>query len=324
MKSYRVWAMLSSDLNVWQAWRECERRKRRRADVAEFARDADRHVLRIAERLRAGTWRHGPYRLIRVIDPKRRLVAAASVADRVAHHAVHRVLAPRYNRRFIEHSYACQPGRGTHRALLAWIGRAQRWPWVLHLDMARYFYEIEHVRLRELMARAFPEPRVGALLDEIVSSGRGLYQHPDVVRWLGWPGPQPVGRGLPIGNLTSQWWGNVYLDGLDHFAQRTLRVPGYQRYMDDVSLFGQSRAQLLDYRHVVTDWLRQERGLRLKDPEAQPTSTHAPRTILGYRVSREGLAIGDKTRTRFRQRMLAGRVDDAGMQSTIAAWMFGS
>lgn len=303
MKQWRVWDALSPDENVWRAWKDCARGKRRRPDVAELYRDADRVVIGLARALRAGTWRHQPYRLIGVRDPKRRLVAAATVADRIVHHAILRVLAPCYNRRFIEHGYACLPGRGTHRALLAWLAHAQRLPYVLCLDVSRYFYEIEQSTLRGLVLRAFPEPQVAALVDEVMRS---------------------AGRGLPIGNLTSQWWGNVYLDGLDHYALRTLKVEAYQRYMDDIHVFGRSRSELLEAREAIAGWLRAERGLRLKDPAAVPTSTHAPRTVLGYRAQRGQLVIGDKARVRFRERLAAGRVNAASLQSTMALWMFGA
>lgn len=99
-------------------------------------------------------------------------------------------------------------------------------------------------------------------------------------------------------------------------------LSAHSRYTDDVC--GSSRALLLDLRDAIRDWLARERGLRLKDPLAEPTSTRVARTVLGYRLSRDGTTIGDKARVRFRQRLLAGKVDEASLQSTIAAWMFGS
>ena len=245
-----------------------------------FAVNADREVLRLGRALRAGHWRHGPYRLLRVLDPKRRLVAAASVRDRVVHHALHRVLAPRYNARFIHHSYGCLPARGMHRAVMAFQAHARRFRWVLCLDIRRYFYRMERTRLRNLLVRAFPEPQLAPVLDEVLASGAGLYRRRDVVQWRGWEAPGEPGRGLPIGNLTSQWWGNVYLDGLDHHVLRELRPGAYQRYMDDATLFGRSRTGLLRARDAVASWLHAERGPGAQRPQctAHPdaAAAHVP------------------------------------------------
>jgi RNA-directed DNA polymerase len=135
MRTWRPWAQVTSVENVWRAWAEFSRRKRRRPQVATFAVDADRHVHRLAAQLLDGSWTPGGYRLIRIADPKRRLVAAAPVRDRVVHHALHRVLAPLLNRRFIDASFACLAGRGSHRAVLRYLQQMRRHRYVLHLDV---------------------------------------------------------------------------------------------------------------------------------------------------------------------------------------------
>ena len=327
VKRIRAFAELTSLDNVWAAWRSFERGKRRRPDVAAFGIDAERHVLRLASELREDRWRPGAYRLLRVRDPKRRVVAAAPIRDRVVHHAIHRVLAPRWNRGFIEQSYACLEGRGTHRALLTFARRARKHRWVLCLDISRYFYSIDRERLRRLLWDRLPEPPLRALLQRVLHSGGGLYREPKIVEWLGWDAPGAPGRGLPIGNLTSQWWGNVYLDGLDHHVCRDLRPGGYQRYMDDITLFGDDRVTLLTQREQIARWLHTERGLTLKDPNAVPRSTHAPNLYLGHVVTREGFRLGPKARGRLpaRLRRLAGDPERAAavVRSYAAAWRFG-
>ena len=115
------------------------------------------------------------------------------------------------------------------------------------------------------MERKVKGPRTLALLRTIAESGRGLYERTDVRRFLGLPdGFPPPGAGLPIGNLTSQWWGNHYLSGLDHFAVRELRVPHYQRYMDDITLCADSRSALVEARCAIAEWLERQRRLQLK------------------------------------------------------------
>ncbi|MCK6529905.1 RNA-directed DNA polymerase [Myxococcota bacterium] len=313
--------------NVWRAWRDFERGKRRRPDVAAFALDADRHVHRLARELASGAWHPGPYRLLRITDPKRRIVAAATVRDRVVHHAIHRVLAPRWDRSFLDQSYACLVGKGSHRAVLRFLGELRRYRFVLQLDVRRYFYSIDREILRTLVYGRAGGADLRALLDQVVDSGGGLYRRRDVWSWLGWEGPGEPGRGLPIGNLTSQWWGNLYLDGADHYAKRVLGVASYQRYMDDMALFGDDAAALVEARDALGRWLGERRRLELKDPDARPVRADRDHAYLGYRVSRRGLEIGRKARDRLGA-VLAAHVGDperlrAAASSSAAAWMFG-
>lgn len=327
MKTHRAFEAIVDPLNLWDAWKDFRHGKRRRPDVAVFAVDAPTRVLALSRSLRSGRWRPGTYRLLYITDPKRRVIAAASVPDRVVHHAIHRCLAPWWNRRFIHHSYACLEGRGVHRALLAFQRAQARHRWLLHLDVRRFFYSIDRARLRRILFDRLPEPELRALLSRVLGSGGELYRSPEVAAWLGWEQPGQRGRGLPIGNLTSQWWGNVYLDGLDHHVCRVLGIGAYLRYMDDFVLFADSRGLLEERRRQVAGWLEQHRGLRLKDPDAPVRSAHAPTLFLGHRVTRRNIRPGPKARGRLPAR-LGGHADDpakleAVIRSYAALWRFG-
>ncbi|HNH48826.1 MAG TPA: RNA-directed DNA polymerase [Myxococcota bacterium] len=133
---------------------------------------------------------------------------------------------------------------------------------------------------------------------------------------------------MPIGNLTSQWWGNVYLDGLDHYVCRSLRVGAYQRYMDDITLFGNDREVLLDQREAIAVWLGENRALSLKDPLALPRSTLAPVPYLGHVIRPTGIFPGRKARGRLPRniRIKNGNLEKIGqtLRSFRAFWMFGS
>lgn len=326
MWTLRAFDAIVDPLNLWGAWCDFARDKRRRPDVATFALDADLAVHHLALALSRGLYRPGPYRLIPIRDPKRRVVAAASVRDRVVHHALHRVLAPRFNRAFIDQSYACLPGRGSHRALLRFLGQVRRYRYALQLDIRRYFYSIDRTVLRGLLHRHLPEAPLRDLLDRILESGADLYRRPSLARWLGWDAPMPSGRGLPIGNLTSQWWGNLYLDGLDHFACRVVRVASYQRYMDDFTVFGDDRDALVATRDRLAGWLARERGLELKHPDALPERTDGRLDYLGYRVTRAGVTLGPKARERLPARLGAASGDPDRLRACVtaygAAWSF--
>jgi len=154
------------------------------------------------------------------------------------------------------------------------------------------------------MARKIKDTRLLALLEVVLDSGAGLYQQPEVARLLALPAGTPApGCGLPIGNLTSQWWGNHYLSGLDHYLKRSLKLPHAQRYMDDIALLSNSRTQLLEARARTAHWLATERHQTLKHPRAPIRSTTQTFRYLGYRVSRRGIDPGPKPLRRMRRRL---------------------
>jgi RNA-directed DNA polymerase len=309
--------------NLWRAWRTFRSGKRGRPDVLAFEPEADRHVVDLHRRLAQGTYRPQGYRLLRLHEPKRRLIASAPVLDRVVHHAVHRVLAPLLDPTLLPSVYACLPGRGSHRAVLACVAALRRYDFVLCLDVRHYFLSIDHAVLLELMERRIKDARLLALLATLIESGVGLYMAPGVPQFLGlepgFPGPR---CGVPIGNLTSQWWGNHYLSGLDHFIKRELKVPHYQRYMDDLTLLSDSRASLEAARTAIGDWLLRQRRLRLKHPHAAVRSTQLGFTYLGHRVTRAGAgptrAVLQRMQQRVGERVLRG--DREGIERSIASY----
>lgn len=290
--------------NLWAAWRTFRRGKRERPSVRAFEVLAAEKLVELHHALTGDGYRPGGFRLLLLHEPKRRLIAAAPVIDRVVHHAVHRVLAPALDRTLIDRTYACLPGRGSHRAALAFLGALRRYRYLLQLDIRRYFLSIDRRILAGVLARKIRDRRMLALLSTIAESGEGLYQKPGVAEFLGLdPGFPPPGCGLPIGNLTSQWWGNLYLSGLDHFVLRRLRVPHYQRYMDDLTLFSDSAAELRRARTAVRDWLEMERHLRLKEPRAAVRPTRGRFRYLGFRIGRGGIEPTPEALARMRRRI---------------------
>lgn len=195
--------------------------------------------------------------------------------------------------------------------------------------MRRYFYGIDREVLARLLFRRLPEAALRRLVGRILDSGAWLYRRPEVVEWLGWDGPAPAGRGLPIGNLTSQLWANVYLDELDHVVTRRMGFGSYQRYMDDLTLFGDDRAALVAARDDLGAWLGRERGLELKEPAAQPVRTEREVEYLGHLVSRRGVRVGRKARERLPDKLdaAAGQRDLGRLHAVVGAyaaiWRFG-
>ena len=246
------------------AWRRYRAGKRRRPGVAWFEIEAEKRLLELSEQLLDGRYRHRPCRVLAIRDPKPRLIAVASVGDRVVHRAIYDALGSFFERSYIADTYACLPGRGSHRAVLRFLQLLRRYNFVLHLDIRSYFPSVDHgILLGLLAARLRDGPGGARLVETILASGRELYSREEVAGFYGLDRRRLRERpqGLPIGNLTSQWWGNLYLNGVDHWIARDLKVPGYLRYMDDLVLFASSAADLRAWRDGIGAWLQTERRL---------------------------------------------------------------
>jgi hypothetical protein len=179
----------------------------------------------------------------------------------------------------------------------------RRYPFRLHLDIRHYFASIGHERLLGLFAERLYDRRTLALIEQWLAAGGEVYRHPLARSALGHEYQAVEGRGLPLGGYLSHWSGGLYLNGLDHFAKRDLKVTGYLRYMDDFVLFGDSEDGLRAAREQLEDWLSRERDLLLKDPDAEPLSNQRPAVFLGFRLSRAGVGPGPKARKRLRRRL---------------------
>ncbi|MDJ0840187.1 MAG: reverse transcriptase domain-containing protein [Acidobacteriota bacterium] len=304
MKTFNVnFEEIAAWTALHEAWRFYRRGKRRRPDVAAFEIDADRSLLHLSDALLGRGYRHGPYKILTIRDPKPRLIAAAPVRDRIVHTAVYRALAPHFNKGFIDQSYACIEGRGTHRALWHFLALMRRYRYLVHLDIHSFFPTVSHSILHGLLTPRLRDPRIIGLLEEILASGQRLYRTPRVRQFFGLPEitPDLLAHGLPIGNLTSQWWGNLYLNGLDHFAKRVLKIEGYIRYMDDIVCFARDKASLKQWKHEIRQWLATERNLTLNPNKGHLRSCSLPVTYLGYRVTRGGYDPGPQGLKRFRK-----------------------
>ncbi|MFH1567835.1 MAG: reverse transcriptase/maturase family protein, partial [Gemmatimonadota bacterium] len=219
--------------NLAAAARKARRGKRHKADVARFEFHLERELLRLRAELTAKAWEPGAYRCFVVHEPKRRLISAAPYRDRVVHHALCNVIEPLLERGFIHDSYANRRGKGTHRAVQRYTELCRRSRYALQCDIRRYFPSIDHAILYGQMERRIKDPEVLWLVRRIIDSS-----NPQEPVHTYFPGddlftPFERRKGLPIGNLTSQFFANVYLDGLDHFAKRRLGCRSYIRYVDD-------------------------------------------------------------------------------------------
>ncbi|MDX1655984.1 MAG: reverse transcriptase/maturase family protein, partial [Candidatus Competibacteraceae bacterium] len=254
--------------------------------------------------LRDGRFRPSPYRLTVVHDPKTRLIAAPAITDRIVQQALLTDIGPCYERGFIDHSYACCLGRGPQRAVLRYLDWTRRYPFRLSLDIRGYFASIHHDTLLGLFAHRLRDRDTLELIAGLLAAGGQVYRSPLAVAALDQHRhPVPAGCGLPLGGYLSHWSGGLYLDGLDHFVKRTLKIPAYLRYMDDFSLFADNPRRLEQARERIARWLEQERRLHLNPKRQRVMPTTQPSIFLGYRVSRAGLRVGPKAKRRLKRRL---------------------
>lgn len=244
---------LASWPSLLSAYKRAAGGKRGGAEVAAFEHRLEENLLELADELLSGCYAPGPYRNFEIREPKRRLISAAPFRDRVVHHALHAVMEPPFERSFIRDSYANRSGKGTHRALERAEYFARRYRYVLGVDVKQFFPSIDHGILLSVLGRTIEDRRVLDLAARILAGGdRVLAKEYDLVYF---PGDDLLAalrsRGLPIGNLTSQFWANVYLNPFDHFVKRELRVQGYVRYVDDMLFFHDRKEMLWDWKYRV-------------------------------------------------------------------------
>ncbi len=213
-------------------------------------------------------------------------------------------IGPHYERRYIEHSYTGGCGRGPHRAVLCFLGWMRRYRYRLALDIRRYFPSIHHPTLCRLLFRHLRDERSRALIEQLLAAGGAVYRTPLAIQVLELDRyPLAGDGGLPLGSYLSQWAGTFYLDGLDHFVKRELKVLAYLRYMDDFVLFDDHPDRLEAARAAIAEWLAAERRLELNPKRWDVVPTTHPGIFLGYRVSRAGITPSRKLRRSLERRL---------------------
>ncbi len=309
--------------NLFLAAARARRGKSRRADVEAWWQHRAQHLGRLQESLLSGAYEPGGYRFFEIRQPKRRLIAAAPFEDRVVHHALCNLLAPVLQRRFIARSFSCQAGKGTTAARECCRELTNRHRYVLKCDVRKFFPNIDHAILLERLSRWVACPGALTLVAKILASHRTgpevqspLFAGDDLVAIAERP------RGLPIGNLTSQLWGNFYLDELDHWVTETEQHGSYLRYTDDFLLFGDDKARLWELRAGTVEHLARIR-LKLAEPKSRMLTTGEGVPFCGFRFLpglRPRVLGGTKRRFESRRYALFADGDLARLGVAVFSW----
>ncbi|GDX78529.1 hypothetical protein LBMAG42_03400 [Deltaproteobacteria bacterium] len=282
-------------------------------EVAAFLADLESEVLIMERELLAGTWMPRAHTTFRIREPKPRTISAAAFRDRVVHHAVCAELNPLFEARADHDSYACRPGKGSHAAVLRAQRHTRLHPWFVKLDIRHFFETVPHDRLLARLAACLTDARLRTVVERILVVGA--------------PG---AATGIPIGNLTSQHFGNFYLSFFDQFARRTLRVPALVRYMDDVLWFGPDNASVRAWATRAETWVNAELGLALKTEATIVAPVCAGVPYLGFRIWPRLVRLDSVRVRRLRRRLrtlrllsAAGLLSDEDAQrraGSVLAW----
>lgn len=244
----------------------------------------DANLLQLQRQLLDGTFQFGRYNFFEIVDQKRRTICAASSQERVVFQAMMRICHPVFEQYQTNDSFASRPNRGTYKALERAQQYAARYRWFAKLDVCKFFYSISHEVMFHQLCRLFKDP---LLLQHFYSIIRSYEASP--------------GRGLPIGNLTSQYFANHYMAVADHWAKEQLHVPAMIRYMDDVLLFNNSHQALMQHVKAYTNYVATELKLQLHEPVVNTTHRGIP--FLGYVDYADCLRLSRRSKRRFRKKM---------------------
>lgn len=283
--------------NLRLAYLKARKCKRYRNEVLKFSYNLEERVLKLQEELLNQNYQHGGYREFIVCDAKKRQIKAAPFRDRVVHHAVCNIIEPIFDKGFIYDSYACRKEKGTHKAMkrleqfLKSVSECakgtpaspervvhardggqgvlnERKIYCLKCDISKYFASINHKVLLELIKKKITDIKVIWLIQEILNSN---YE-------------REVGVGIPIGNVISQLFANIYLNELDQFVKHTLRVKHYIRYMDDFLILDHNKTRLHQTKKVIQEFLQNKLKLELHPKKANVSPIEKGVDFLGYQI----------------------------------------
>ena len=276
--------------NLRSAWLKARKGKTSKTAVKNFSRNVNNNLQILHDRMVSSPPLLSQYVQFKICDPKERIISVVPFSDRVIHHAIINVLEPVFEKQFIYHTYACRKGKGTHAAARYAFKCAKKYQFFLKLDVRKYFDSIDHSVLKNLLCRIIKDTRCLELLFSVIDSYVSCHAAPD-----------STSRGLPIGNLTSQFFANLYLSPLDHFVLEQLKPKGYVRYMDDMVIFSDSLADLkLAFMAVRRFWC-EKLNLLLKESVFGKTIRGVP--FLGWRITGKGVFLIGKTKRRMKKKL---------------------
>ena len=268
--------------NVRLAWLKARRHKTSKNVVKNFSKNVNKNLLIVQKNLKSKPAILSSYSQFTIYEPKERLISVVPFIDRVMHHSIMNVLEPVFEKQFIYHTYACRKGKGSHKAIKYAFSKAKNCEFFLKLDVKKYFDNIDHQILKQKLVRIIKDKECLDLLFDIIDSFS-------------------TEKGLPIGNLTSQFFANLYLSELDHFVLEKIKPSGYCRYMDDFLLFSNSKTELLKMYSKIESFCYEKLLLNLKPFIFGKCKDGI--AFLGYKITCKDVDLLQKSKKRKKQKL---------------------
>ena len=277
-------SLIADPDNMRLAFWKAQKGKTGNKDVNLFRKNLDRNLIKLRQQVISGDIEVGNYHYFTIYDPKERQICAASFPERVLHHALMNVCHPVFERYQIFDSYACRKGKGTYAALERAHSFQKKYKWYLKLDIRKFFDSINQNVLLKVLERLFKDKKLIDAFVKIIDSYQVTSDH-----------------GIPIGNLTSQYFANHLLAFADHFVKEKLQVPGYVRYMDDMVLWHSDKSKLLEAGRIFETFIKEELKLVLKPFCLNRVDKGLP--FLGYLVFPSKTLLAKRSRIRYASKL---------------------
>ena len=283
----KLYDRVASFENLYLAAKKAQKSKRFKDNTAKFNYFFESEIILLHEELLSGEYQTGGYIKFLVFEPKRRAISAAPYRDRVVHHALCNVIEPLFENSFIYDTYANRLGKGTHKALTRAQIFCRQYKYVLKCDIEKYFDSIDREILIDIIQNKIKDTKVMGLVNKIVYSGKNGFD---------------IKKGLPLGNLTSQFFANLYLNGFDHYVKEKLKVKGYVRYVDDFILFDNEKTILWEKKCQMEEYLNKLK-LKLHKIKTRLIPITEGVDFLGFKIFPERSLLNKDNYFRFRRKI---------------------
>ena len=288
MKTYKhLYEQIYTTNNMLDAYRKARLGKSKKFYVQKFELDLNNNIEQLCQELANESWMPLSYKEFTVYEPKERLIRAPQFRDRVVHHALMQILKPIYEPVFVYDSYASRKYKGTHSAvnrLTQFLRRDTDNTYIFHGDVRKFFDNVDHETLIKILRKKIADERVIGLVQKILTN-------------------QGITLGVTLGNYTSQWFANIYLNELDYFSKHKLKVKNYIRYMDDFLLLSKFKSELHEWKHEIKTFLNNELKLELHPVKRQIFPTSTGTNFLGYTVWKDHKKLRRRNVKRFINRL---------------------
>lgn len=309
MKIKQVYDLIFSMENLYMAYEDAASGRRYNKDVLLYSQDTWSQLRELREKILAGEYEIDRYYIFYVYEPKKRMIMSIGFEHRIVQWAIYRVLNPILVKGYIDDSYGCIPGRGALGAMqclqgwVEYVSRKENEWFYLKLDISKYFYRISHRVLKKILRKKIKDERLLEVLFGVIDCKHTPFGLPPGKG----PGEVPLEErlydvGMPIGNLLSQMFANIYLDVLDQFCKRTLGIKFYVRYMDDIIILSDSKIQLREWKDRIAVFLETELELMLNNKTCiRPISQGIE--FVGYRVWSNRVVLRKSTTLKIKRNL---------------------